>query len=100
MNSPPGWLCLSALVLSIIGFRLTPFAVDFPDWCRLTAEPFGRIIDRPKGKFAQALAKLSKRNAGPWGVILLVDYIGDVTHSAFAFVSRTPAAMPPIFSTT
>jgi hypothetical protein len=98
--APGGWLCLSALVLAIIGFPLAPFAVDFPDRRRFAAKPFRRIIDRAERKLAQALAKLSKRNAGPGELILLADDVGRIAHSAFAFLGRTPATMPQVFSTT
>jgi hypothetical protein len=76
--------------MAIIGYRLTPLAVDLPDRRRLSAKPFWRIIDRAEWQFTPAFAKLGEGNAGPGGLILLADDVGYVAHSVFVFLSRTP----------
>jgi hypothetical protein len=81
--------------VAIVGPDLTALAIDLPDRRGFSAKPFGRIIDRAEREFASALAKLGKGNAAPAGErCLLVDGVGCVAHSVFAFLSRTPGPLP------
>jgi hypothetical protein len=81
---------LSPPLLAVIGFGLTPFAVDLPNRHRFSAEPFGRIIDRAERGFTSALATLGEGNSVP----PLADDVGFVAHFGFTFINVTPAPSP------